>query len=345
MLKAPFPWFGGKSRIAREVWNTIGDVPNYVEPFAGSIAVLLSRPDRHRWWERTETINDLDGFVSNFWRAVQADPEAVALHADWPVSECDLHARHAWLVGRRVSLSTRLEGDPAWYDAKIAGWWVWGLCSWIGSGWCSGVGPWEVEDGELLNRQRPHLGDDGRGINRQLPHLGNYGQGINRQLPHLGDDGRGMCEVWRAHLTDTMTRLADRLRRVRVCCGDWSRVGGESPTANLGTTGVFLDPPYTLAERTDGLYAVDGDMAADVRRWAIERGDDPRYRIVLCGYEGEHAMPAGWWSHAWKAHGGYGSQGDGLGRANADREVLWFSPHCLRPDRAIQQMFALEMPA
>ena len=40
-LRAPFPWFGGKSRVAPLVWDRFGDVPNYVEPFFGSGAVLL----------------------------------------------------------------------------------------------------------------------------------------------------------------------------------------------------------------------------------------------------------------------------------------------------------------
>ena len=44
VVPAPFPYFGGKSRIAHLVWERFGDVPNYVEPFAGSLAVLLGRP-------------------------------------------------------------------------------------------------------------------------------------------------------------------------------------------------------------------------------------------------------------------------------------------------------------
>lgn len=28
-MKAPFPWFGGKAKIAEEVWRRFGDVPNY----------------------------------------------------------------------------------------------------------------------------------------------------------------------------------------------------------------------------------------------------------------------------------------------------------------------------
>ena len=339
-MKAPMPWFGGKSRIAPLVWQRLGDAPNYVEPFFGSGAVLLARPDAHEWWDRIETINDADGMVSNFWRAVRDDPSGVAHHADWPVNENDLHARHSWLVGERARIVSRLEGDPGWYDAQVAGWWLWGICSWIGSGWCSGKGPWQRIDGELvhlgagqgINRHLPHLGDAGQGINRQLPHLGDAGQGINRKLPHLGDARQGHATAWSQHLAAMMTALADRLRRVRVCCGDWSRVCGPSPTTRLGLTAVFLDPPYDHAERDAAIYAHEDDCGARVAAWAIEHGDDPRYRIALCGYDGEHEMPDTWERVSWKAKGGYGSQGNGRGRENAEREVVWFSPHCLRPD-------------
>jgi DNA adenine methylase len=33
-MKAPFPYFGGKSRISAEVWARVGDVARYIEPFA-----------------------------------------------------------------------------------------------------------------------------------------------------------------------------------------------------------------------------------------------------------------------------------------------------------------------
>ena len=42
--KTPWPWFGGKSGAAPAVWAALGDVAHYVEPFAGSLAVLLRRP-------------------------------------------------------------------------------------------------------------------------------------------------------------------------------------------------------------------------------------------------------------------------------------------------------------
>jgi hypothetical protein len=316
-LKAPFPYFGGKSRIAATVWRALGPVSNYVEPFFGSGAALLARPPG---FAGPETVNDADGFVANFWRALQADPEAVAHWADWPVNECDLHARHLWLVNRRADLTDRLMADPDWHDAKSAGWWVWGICAWIGSGWCSGRGHWQARDGLLVDtRQLPHVGNAGMCINRTLPHLSDAGMGINRQ---------------RQDLAAYFLALADRLARVRVCCGDWSRVMGDSPTVkHAGITGVFLDPPYAdSAGRSSDLYACDSlSVAHAARDWAIAHGDDPRLRIVLCGYDGEHALPATWTCLPWKAHGGYGSQGDKAGRANAARERLWLSPHCLPP--------------
>ena len=176
-LRSPFPYFGGKHKAAPTVWEAFGQVDNYVEPFAGSAAMLLAAPEGRR----IETINDFDGFVANFWRAVSHDPDAVAHAADWPVNEVDLFARHSWLVRQRATLTEQLHADPAYYDARIAGWWVWGACNWIGSGWCSGTGPW-VHDGERIVRADS-----------------NAGQGINRQLPHLGDAGRAStasCHTW-----------------------------------------------------------------------------------------------------------------------------------------------------
>jgi hypothetical protein len=337
MISAPFPWFGGKSRVAEHIWPRLGDVENYVEPFAGSLAVLLARPKSRR--RQTETVNDLDGFVANFWRAISHDPEAVAAWSDWPVNENDLHARHAYLVNARADLTARLEGDPEFYDVRIAGWWVWGICSYIGSGWCSGEGPWGVVDGRLVNRKLPHLGDAGRGINRQLPHLGNAGRGINRKLPHLGNAGRGINRKL-PHLgnagqgiLDWFTLLADRLRTVRVTCGDWTRVVTDSVTVRHGTTAVFLDPPYGDEIEQTRVYSTDsGTVSDDVREWCLTNGDNPALRIALCGYagEGHEALEgAGWASHAWRTAGGYGGGRGGAGDTNRHRERVWFSPACI----------------
>lgn len=289
-LKAPFPYFGGKSRIAHEVWARFGNVPNYVEPFAGSLAVLLSRPTL----PRNETVNDIDCFLTNFWRALRDDPDGVAHWADYPVSEIDLHARHQWLVAQKDFIEA-MRRDPDYYDVKIAGWWVWGICAWIGNGWCRDA--------------------------------------TCRGIPYITRGGRGIHRATIADLHTYFAALSARLRRVRICCGDWKRVCGYSPTTHNGTTAVFLDPPYgKQTGRNDGGYTFEGgDVTREVHAWCVEHQDDPKLRIALCGYEGEYDLP-GWECLAWKAKGGYGNRGNGAGRANRHRERVWFSPNCLKQE-------------
>ena len=298
-IKAPFPWFGGKRRVAHDVWKRFGDVKNYVEPFAGSLAVLLGRPTD----PKIETVNDLDCYLANFWRSLKNEPETVARWADWPVNEADLLARHKWLIGQR-GFRECMKINPDFYDAKIAGWWVWGLCAWIGQGWC------HTESA-------------------QLPYLGGAGMGINRKLPHLGDAGKGIEQYFIA--------LADRLRGVRVACGDWKRVLGESVTIKHGITGVFLDPPYGGDRNQE--YAIETDgVTNESALWAIENGDNPLIRIAYCGYEWTVVFPDNWCCVAWKAAGGYGSQGRGAGRENSKKERIWFSPHCLKAEMKGRQL-------
>lgn len=298
---APFPWFGGKSRVAPMIWRAFGDPSTYIEPFFGSGAVLLDRPGGAAG---VETINDIDRFVCNFWRAVKTDPGAVADAADWPVNECDLLSRHRWLVSTGAERIAALESDPERFDAKVAGWWVWGLCAWIGSGWC-----------DKAFRKLPHLGDAGRGVNGQLPHLGNAGQGRRTAL-----------EGWFA-------ALSDRLRGVRVACGDWKRVTGPSVQRAGGKTcAVLLDPPYATG---GDLYGRDATgVAAEARAWAIENGENRDLRIALCGYDGEDGpMPEGWYAHRWSSRGAYVGKGDGASERR-HRETIWFSPGCLPIDLA-----------
>lgn len=337
-LRAPFPWFGGKSRAAELIWSRLGDVGNYVEPFAGSLAVLLAR--QHE--PRIETVNDRDCYLANFWRALAGDPEKVAHYADWPVNECDLHARHKWLCNRK-RFRERMLAEPQYFDAKIAGWWVWGISQWIGAGWCSRP-EWEgrgqggraprglnasihlsstmgvhagLRDGKfkrpVLNRGArgvvnlgarpydggPHPQGMNHGIHAKRPHLsGNGSTGVHRKLPKMD-----RCER-SGELIEWMLALADRLRRVRVCCGNWSRIVTPSCTWKLGggqLTGVVLDPPYSHELRDGRLYSIEMPLAESVRKWAIEAGENRNMRIALCGLEGEHQMPASWEVTSWKA--------------------------------------------
>ena len=149
--------------------------------------MLLARPPFAG--RRIETLNDLDGWLVNAWRAIRRDPGAVADAAYGPIAEIDYHARLAWLQERRgPDLVSWLEGDPENHDAKAAGWWLYVMACGIGDPF--GKGPWRVVDGHLrkvggngFRARIPHLGDAGKGVGRELPHLGNLGRGVNRELP------------------------------------------------------------------------------------------------------------------------------------------------------------------
>jgi DNA adenine methylase len=340
-LRAPFPYFGGKSKIAQAVWSYLGDTPNYIEPFAGSLAVLLARPYK----PHVETCNDISMYLTNFWRAIKYAPDETAEWADYPVSEIDLAARHRWLLSTGAERLERFKTDPEYYDAQIAGWWVWGASIFIGDGWCRDKNNIE---------QMPHLGS-GMGIHQKLDpgenergnhaKLPDFGHTPSLRLPHLSDGG---TEIHRASMSGTrgdaikeyFNRLQARLRDVRICCGDWTRVLGSSVTTKLGVTAIYADPPYSMTEHSIEYAGQTSDVAPDVRRWCIENGDNPELRIVLSGYEGEEpAMPDSWQCVAWKAHGGYATRNNGKGKDNAKRERLWISPHCLKPGFAFESAY------
>jgi site-specific DNA-adenine methylase len=382
-LKSPFPYFGGKSLVTGLIWSRLGKCDTYIEPFLGSGAVLLANP----WWENcVETVNDLDHFIANAFRAIKSAPEETAKWADNPVIEVDLHARHVWLVNEGKEIIKRCEYDPDFYDAKVAGWWLWGIACWIGRGFCSGKGPWTKDHlraatelrtydiseiqrhlphlrttGQGVMRQLPHLGNIGQGVMRQLPHLGNIGQGVMRKRPHLGDKGKGVTRhtmsslftgnsdpghsiyPYNEGLVVYLKSLAYRLRRVRICCGDWERIckpavtwaGEESTSPKI--CGVYLDPPYSLqANRSKNIYAKDDEYVAHrVREWCIENGKNPNMRIALSGYEGEGHEELE--EHGWRVlkgktrggHSGYAQKSE-RGKKNRKRERIWFSPACLQ---------------
>lgn len=368
LAKAPFIYFGGKAHAAPLVWSALGDVSHFVEPFAGSCAVLLRRPHLANRPYHSETVCDRDGLLINALRSIAYSPQETAEAASWYVAEADLTARQLailkWKKERNLEL---LMADPYYHDPVIGGFWIWGISCWIGSGWCSGDGPWVVgADGRItkrpgsggVNKKRPHLGNDGRGVNhagarepgvaRKLPHLGNNGQGVN----HAGarEPGVADCDMEFHPMTMPEVRrwfefLSARLRHVRIVNGDWRRVVTTGAAWTLpvrqgdGVAGYFIDPPYAAsAGRASDLYTEDDlNVAHAAREWALEAGKHPRNRIVFAGFAGEHGdafAQAGWreieWFKAGWLRGGMGNQNDD--GHQQDRERLWLSPFCLAAD-------------
>lgn len=121
---APFPYFGGKSRVANVVWKFLGSPKHYMEPFFGSGAVLLSRPF-YDPKNHVETVNDKDGFVCNVWRALKFAPHEIVKWCDWPANHADLLARRKALLKSEEHLLKNLIKDPEWCDPVIAGYWIW----------------------------------------------------------------------------------------------------------------------------------------------------------------------------------------------------------------------------
>lgn len=70
MSAPPFAYYGGKTRLADKIVPLLPEHQHYVEPFAGSLAVLLAKPR-----STMETVNDLDGDLMTFWRVLRDRPD------------------------------------------------------------------------------------------------------------------------------------------------------------------------------------------------------------------------------------------------------------------------------
>ena len=268
-LYAPFPWFGGKRRLAPEINRRLGESDIYVEPFAGSLAVLLQRPVSER-----EVVCDTDGAICNFWRAVAQDPEQVAYWSDWPTVQDDLTARHLYLRKWKLEHADQLRHDPDYCDPKMAGWWVWGISNFIGGSWCANH---STTTPQLIDR---------------VPVMG-AGQGVSLQK-------RSLWKVERhSRMKGIMRSLAHRLSRVIVLNRPWTSaitkpILGNYDYLDPKRVAVMLDPPYRVTTRSQKLYEddVSDDPAVDSYKWAIENGD--RFRIAYCCSPDDFPVPDGW---------------------------------------------------
>lgn len=109
-LKPPFPYYGGKTLLAERIIDLLPDHRHYVEPYAGSLAVLLGKLR-----VPFETVNDLDGDLVHFWRTLRERPDELEVaygltpHAraehlaaldavDEPVADPIERARRTWVL-------------------------------------------------------------------------------------------------------------------------------------------------------------------------------------------------------------------------------------------------------
>jgi DNA adenine methylase len=69
VARPPVPYFGGKITIAPDIAAILPAHRHYVEPYCGSLSVLLAKAP-----SRMETVNDLDLELVTFWRVIRDHP-------------------------------------------------------------------------------------------------------------------------------------------------------------------------------------------------------------------------------------------------------------------------------
>jgi site-specific DNA-adenine methylase len=286
----PLPYFGSKRQAAAKVWEQLGDPAVYLEPFAGSLAVLLARPDD----PRAEVAVDTDGLVLNLWRAIKHDHEGLLGFDMGPVSESEIEAMHQRLIDLSPHLNWALRESVLYYDMELAYMYWAGISSWIGAGWCSR---------STAARQRPH---------------------IDRTLKGLFAVG---CTDARISLL--AERLANVVLLAGDWTDGWKRCVSDGILnrfrSQKGGVGIFLDPPYTHdTGRTSGLYEADKPLSEQVSAFALVTASAD-IRIVVAGYESEY--PAldkdGWVRELWNTPSGYVNTS---GNTRREQEVLFVSP-------------------
>jgi DNA adenine methylase len=303
-LKAPFPYFGGKSKIAPTIWQYFGrNVARYIEPFAGSLAVALAAP----YPIKKRIFNDANALLINAWRGIQYDPDGVLEAANRPIAELELRAIHAAMMERLPELAPQIEADHTFYDAEIAGWWIWGQSCNIGNQWQRKIFP------------------------RSVPILNKF-NGINSYRKNGKD-------------AELINLLSEYLTKSFITCGDWSRVVTDAvlfkDSSETNLTAVFLDPPYQDDNRDMGLYGEhdSSDLMGEVIEFCLEYGGAEHLRLALCRYDACPELDAaGWHSIQWETQGGYANQAKNQDNQNRHREHVYFSPHC-RIDEQLRMDF------
>lgn len=274
-----FPYYGTKAKAASLVWSLCPDsVDHLIEPFCGSLAVSLEAPGQVTKF----LVNDYNALIVNFWRAVQASPDAVLAMARRPCSDLDMWAAEFTTKEWAKVQLPRMAADLDYFDVRMAGLWLYGQVNYLANNFGTLSGPWHrVPDAEgvLSMANVPELKTD-KGIRASVPGLC-MDMGIRANVPELHTDMgiRAMVpdllmdkgirsnvpelhtdKGIRSNVPDlkgdagedpwapVMRRISKKLETYRILCGDWGRVLSagliNACEKKKRKTMVFLDPPY-----------------------------------------------------------------------------------------------------
>lgn len=98
-MRTPLTYYGGKQLLARQIVPLLPEHRVYLEPFAGGAAVLFAKPKAER-----ETLNDADGTIVRFWRALREDPHGLA-----EAVAATPYSREEWRASRDSSAESDIE--------------------------------------------------------------------------------------------------------------------------------------------------------------------------------------------------------------------------------------------
>ena len=112
-LQSPITYYGGKKLMLRHILPIIPPHTTYVEPFAGGLAVYFSKPP-----SSAEFVNDLNGFVINFYKQLKENFESLKVRVD-----STLHSRRA-----NLDAFVMYENPHLFTDLDKA-WAFWVLCN------------------------------------------------------------------------------------------------------------------------------------------------------------------------------------------------------------------------
>jgi site-specific DNA-adenine methylase len=294
-LKQIFRYPGGKRRVVPIINQRFGKIDVRIDAFTGSSAwILASEPAKY------EVVNDADGYVVNYLRAIREAPDEVARYLDFPAAELEIMATGIFQKHHLSELAARLGADPDYYDAKTAARWAYLMAHKITLA-APEPGAWGVKDGKLTF-----------GIKDGIKRYGTNFPGSF--LARLVKEGK---------VSEYLNALAARLKNVTILWNDFETILNSSVTnPRNGIIGILLDPPYTPM-KTRVVYTIESaDIWDRAARWAVANGKKQHLRIAVCGYFTEEAdamFPQTWERYRWKQTGRLPQQ---------RRECIWFSPLC-----------------
>ncbi|MDD5304672.1 MAG: DNA adenine methylase [Elusimicrobia bacterium] len=245
----PFPWFGGKDRLARAIVDLIPSHLCYVEPFGGGASVLFAkRPSP------LEVYNDLNGGCVLFFRILRDQPGALQERL-----ALTPYAREEYTVCRETW------SDPDLDEVEQARRWY--VATFMAFGGGGRTGRWLT----TWNRKGPASVASVSGWKRESP------VGFAQDRGGRKHGSRARTFAWRV---DRLHEFANRLRRVQIENRPAREVIDyyDSPD-----TCFYLDPPYIPATRRSGSYA--HEMTLEDHEALVKQITGLRGSVLVSGYD------------------------------------------------------------